>query len=102
MTEIVSGMSAVTRADVPRVIVQTLRARRRRRIEQIAYGVGFPLFLLGLWELLVHVGVIDRRFFPPPSKILINTVHLLGNPAERSVLLSDIGATYMRLLIGFG
>lgn len=90
------------RAAIPYVIAQSLRARRRRRIEQIAYGVGFPVLLLALWELFVHLGVIDRRFFPAPSKVFANTVHLLSNANERSALLNDIGATYMRLLIGFG
>jgi ABC-type nitrate/sulfonate/bicarbonate transport system permease component len=101
MTEVVSRMHVV-RSAVPRAIAQTLRTRRLRRVEQIVYGAGFPLVLLLIWEILVHAGIIDRRFFPAPSKIAVNTLHLLSDPAERATLLSDIGATYMRLLIGFG
>jgi ABC-type nitrate/sulfonate/bicarbonate transport system permease component len=87
---------------VPRAIAQTLRARRRRRVEQVLYGVGFPLFLLTVWEVLVHLSIIDRRFFPAPTRIIANSASLLSNADERATLFRDIGATYLRLLIGFG
>jgi NitT/TauT family transport system permease protein len=101
MTDIISQVHVV-RSAVPRVIAQTLRTRRLRRIEQVVYGAGFPLVLLLIWEILVHASIIDRRFFPAPSQIAVNTLHLLSDPEERGTLLSDIGATYLRLLIGFG
>ena len=87
---------------VPRAIAQTLKARRRRRIEQVLYGAGFPLLLLAVWEVLVHVEMIDRRFFPAPSKILLNSIQLLANSEDRASLFHDVGATYFRLLVGFG
>lgn len=97
-----TSQAQVVQPAVPRVIAQTLRMRRLRRIEQVVYGVGFPLALLLIWEVLVHANIIDRRFFPAPSRIAINTLHLLSDPNERATLLYDIGATYQRLLIGFG
>lgn len=104
MTDVISDFSSKSSKStaVPRAIAQTLRMRRRRRIEQIVYGVGFPLFLLAIWEMLVHLSIIDRRFFPAPTQIIANSVSLLSNPGERATLLGDVGATYLRLLIGFG
>jgi ABC-type nitrate/sulfonate/bicarbonate transport system permease component len=87
---------------VARIVTQTLQNRRRRRIEQIVYGLGFPVALLLVWELLVYLGMVDRRFFPPPSKIFMNSVDLLASAKERANLLRDIVATYARLIIGFG
>lgn len=78
------------------------RQTRMRVIIQIALGFGFPLALLLLWELLVAVGYIDRRFFPAPSTMAVRMAELLADPVERGRLLVDIGATYYRLLWGFG
>jgi ABC-type nitrate/sulfonate/bicarbonate transport system permease component len=79
-----------------------LRARRTKAILKVVLGVGFPCLLLLLWELLANFGVIDRRFFPAPSKIFVGMIHLLGDPGERGRLIVDIVATYQRLVIGYG
>lgn len=79
-----------------------LRDRRLRRIEQIALGLGFPLALLALWQALVAVGWIDRRFFPAPSDTVTACIALLEDPAERGRLLMDMAATYERLVFGYG
>ncbi len=78
-----------------------LRARRLRTMKQIAFGVGFPLALLLLWELLARIGVIDQRFFPAPTKVFSGMISLLANPTERARLLVDMAATYQRLFFGY-
>jgi NitT/TauT family transport system permease protein len=41
----------------------TLRAQHALRLLS-------PLLLLGFWELLSRTGVLDRRFFPPPTELV--------------------------------
>lgn len=57
-----------------------------------ALAIGFPLLLLVAWELLVHFGYLNGRWFPPPSRIVValwdlivtydrfNGTSLLGRP----------------------
>jgi ABC-type nitrate/sulfonate/bicarbonate transport system permease component len=66
-------------------------ARRRPAYER-ALSVSFPLLLLLAWELLVRAGILNPRWFPPPTKILAalwdltvsydpyNKTSLLGRP----------------------
>lgn len=78
-----------------------VRARRLRAVMQIALGIGFPLLLILIWEVLARFGVIDRRFFPAPSKVMAGMVSLLADPEQRARLLIDIGVTYERLAAGY-
>jgi ABC-type nitrate/sulfonate/bicarbonate transport system permease component len=79
-----------------------LRARRTRALKQIIMGIGFPVALLMLWEVLAKTGAIDQRFFPAPSKVFMGMVALLSDPGERGRLFVDMVATYQRLAIGYG
>jgi ABC-type nitrate/sulfonate/bicarbonate transport system permease component len=58
--------------------------------------VASPLALLALWEALVHAGVIDARFFPPPSRIFRQLVTL----TESGELLRNTWASLHRLFWG--
>ncbi|MCU1564968.1 MAG: taurine transporter permease [Arthrobacter sp.] len=62
-----------------------------------ALAVGTPLFLLLVWELLVHAGAIDARFFPAPSAIFIRMADLMSS----GVLWMHIWASLQRLFFGF-
>ena len=79
-------MRAVARMRTP------LSSRNRDRLLTLAS----PLFLLVLWEVLVRVGVIDARFFPPPSKILQQLVAL----AQSGELWTNTWASLRRLFWG--
>jgi ABC-type nitrate/sulfonate/bicarbonate transport system permease component len=81
---------------------RALDAQRRRRILQLALGIGFPLALILLWQLAVGAGLVDRRFFPPPSRIVAASVALMGDARERGVLGNDIAATLWRIFVGYG
>lgn len=81
---------------------KALAQRQRRKLAQLVLGIGFPLLLLALWELLVWQGFIDRRFFPPPSKIVTGAVALLGDTEQRKLLGIDLLASAHRLLWGYG
>jgi NitT/TauT family transport system permease protein len=56
-----------------------------------------PLALLVLWELLVRIGVIDARFFPPPSRIAEAAQKLIGT----GELAMHLQASLLRILVGF-
>lgn len=83
------------------VVRRTLRRRRTQKIERITLGIAWPLVLLGIWQLLDATGVLDARFIPPPTRILLDGIAVLGNTDERSQLVHDILITLQRLGIGY-
>ena len=60
-------------------------------------GLVLPALLLGLWELSVHTGGLDPRFFPPPSRIAAAALTLVGD----GELLRHTWATVRRVSLGF-
>ena len=64
----------------------------RRPAYNRALAIGFPLLILVLWEVMVHLGYLNGRWFPPPSRITMalwdlivtydrfNGTSLLGRP----------------------
>jgi len=61
-------------------------------------SVGLILFL-GLWEILVRVGVIDPFFLPAPSRVVTRAVQLTAG--KDSILLNDIKMSATRVMAGF-
>jgi NitT/TauT family transport system permease protein len=60
-------------------------------------GVASPLLLLALWEAAAHVGLIDTRFFPAPSTVIMRLVLL----AQTGELELHLWASLQRLFWGF-
>jgi ABC-type nitrate/sulfonate/bicarbonate transport system permease component len=56
-----------------------------------------PFIVLALWELIVRVGLLDRRFFPAPSMIVADFIDY----AQSGQLLSDTVITLQRIVVGF-
>jgi ABC-type nitrate/sulfonate/bicarbonate transport system permease component len=59
--------------------------------------IASPLLLLLIWELLVRVGLLDARFFPRPSDVIVD----LAQQAASVDLWIHIGFTISRMLVGF-
>lgn len=85
-----------------RPIVLTRRTRRAR----ISLGAGTrdrmlnvlsPILLLGLWEVVARLGLIDTRYFPAPSSILSTLVELLRS----GELWANTQVSLRRLFLGF-
>jgi NitT/TauT family transport system permease protein len=88
-------------ANVDDFRAQAARRRRRDLMLKLGLGFGFPLLLLLLWQALSNTGVMDRRFFPAPFTILVSARDLLLDPDDRAGLLTDVGITLWRVLIGY-
>jgi ABC-type nitrate/sulfonate/bicarbonate transport system permease component len=43
---------------------------RYMRLYERALAIGFPVLLLIGWELIVRAGILNARWFPPPTKIM--------------------------------
>ncbi len=56
-----------------------------------------PIMLILVWELLSRAGVLDARFFPPPSSIVETFVKMLLD----GVLLEHTAMTLSRIGVGF-
>jgi NitT/TauT family transport system permease protein len=56
------------------------------------------LVALAFWEAVTRVGVVDARFVPPPSVVLVQVVELLG----REAFLRDVIATVLAWAIALG
>jgi ABC-type nitrate/sulfonate/bicarbonate transport system permease component len=83
------------------VVRRTLATQRRLGFMRVVLGLGFPLALFLIWEILARTGIVDQRFFPPPSRIVATAVETLGNATERGQLASDILVTLARLSVGY-
>lgn len=55
-----------------------------------------PIVLLVIWEVLVRVGLLDARFFPAPSRVLLTLWELV----ETGELWRDLGASLYRVGVG--
>ncbi|GAA1949875.1 ABC transporter permease [Agromyces allii] len=56
-----------------------------------------PVFLLVVWEVLSRLGVLDARFFPPPTAIVETFIELLVSGR----LITDALMTLSRIAVGF-
>ncbi|HEX7022625.1 MAG TPA: ABC transporter permease subunit, partial [Trueperaceae bacterium] len=77
------------------MLAERLEARvplRRQRAYKLALALGFPVLLLVAWQLIVGAGILNPRWFPPPTTIgralwdlavgydRFNETSLLGRP----------------------
>lgn len=56
-----------------------------------------PLLLLLLWELLSRTGILDRRFFPPPTELVASAQAMFADGS----LLASTKDSLRRLAIGY-
>jgi ABC-type nitrate/sulfonate/bicarbonate transport system permease component len=70
-----------------------LAARRRDRVLSIAS----PLGLLLAWEVAAQAGLIDVRFFPAPSDIIVKLIEM----ARSGELTENVLISLQRIVLGF-
>ncbi|WP_235001662.1 ABC transporter permease [Halobacillus sp. Marseille-P3879] len=66
------------------------------RMKQVL-TISSPIFILLLWEFLSRTGLVDARFFPPPTEI-VGTFLTMGTSGE---LFDHIGISLFRIFAGF-
>lgn len=72
------------------------RQSRRRKLE-VGLGIGVPIAFIAVWQLIASIGLIDQRFFPPPSTVGLAAVDMIADGS----LLTNAWDTLRRILIGF-
>lgn len=88
-------MSSTTMSGSMPDLAEERRARARRRDRIISFAS--PIGLLLLWEGCVHLGLVDRRFFPAPSSIVAAMIEL----AQSGALIANVLVSLERLWWGF-
>jgi NitT/TauT family transport system permease protein len=68
-----------------------------RQNQERILSIFSPVLLLVLWEVLVQVGILDKRFFPAPSSITTTFTNLITS----GELWKHLTASISRILIGF-
>lgn len=68
-----------------------------------ALSVVSPMVLLGVWEALARVGIIDTRFFPAPSSIFVVLWQMLQPSSQYpgGELWTNLSISLQRIAIGF-
>jgi NitT/TauT family transport system permease protein len=90
-------------ADAPTAVITIRRGENTGRREWAERGQRWlrrasPFLLLAFWELLARIGVLDERFFPPPSEIALSAVQSIADGS----LLAACVASLERMVIGYG
>jgi NitT/TauT family transport system permease protein len=64
---------------------------------QKALRIASPFLLLLLWEALSRLGILDRRFFPPPSEVAVTARQMVQDGSLARAVLDSL----RRLAIGY-
>ncbi len=75
-------------------------------------GLLSPLLILALWEVASRTGIVDARFFPPPTEIAVAFWRMLTHDAQgatlpflsvftKSILMKDLWISLSRIIVGF-
>jgi NitT/TauT family transport system permease protein len=83
--------TTVTAEAAPRRRVPT------RAVRKVALGLGFPIFVLIVWQILSSNEIIDPVLFPAPSSIF----GTLDDRIQSGELMRDLGATLSEVFVGY-
>lgn len=87
-------MSEVLRQKPEPVDQQSVKAQE---LQNRLIGVASPLVLVVLWEVFARLGVIDVRFFPAPTHILVALLEMV----QTGELWAHVSVSLLRIVIGF-
>jgi sulfonate transport system permease protein len=71
---------------------------RLQKLQHLFQYFGLSVAIIGVWQLLFHLGYLNPLLLPPPSRIALTFRDLL----ESGDLLRHIGISMARVLEGFG
>jgi ABC-type nitrate/sulfonate/bicarbonate transport system permease component len=78
------------------VVMRPVRIAKRRSVDR-ALSISSPVLLLIFWEIAARAGLVDVRFFPPPSAIFETFVEIL----RTGELWTHLSISLVRILVGF-
>ncbi|MFQ5612566.1 MAG: ABC transporter permease [Anaerolineae bacterium] len=99
-------MTAQTKATTGAEPAREERILRRKgvgietnRMDQVyrLISIFSPFIVLILWEITVQVGILDRRFFPPPTRV----IGVLSQMVISGELWEHLGISLQRIVFGF-
>src|SRR5260370_42020927 len=91
----------ITSPESEDVSVDTIRARRRRRILVNSIRVLILVVFIGGWQFLTTVGIIDPFFWGQPSGIWNQLVIWLTQGTAQGPLWQQIAVTLEAAVLGF-
>jgi ABC-type nitrate/sulfonate/bicarbonate transport system permease component len=89
----------ITSRDTVRIVADARKAPNlfeRALHSELFIAIASPLLILLVWEIVVRIHLLDARFFPAPSSVIVELVLL----AQSGQLFVDIGWTLLRVVIG--
>jgi ABC-type nitrate/sulfonate/bicarbonate transport system permease component len=89
----------ITSRDTVRIVADARKAPNlfeRSLHSELFIAIASPLLILLVWEIVVRIHLLDARFFPAPSSVIVELVLL----AQSGQLFIDIGWTLLRVVIG--
>ena len=79
------------------IALQEWKLDERKRKTQQWLTITSPIFLLVCWEFLSRTGLIDARFFPPPTSIIDTLIQM----SIRGELFIHLSISLQRIVLGF-
>ncbi|MCG2621313.1 ABC transporter permease [Arthrobacter sp. I2-34] len=73
---------------------------RRRRIIDNLLRIGAPILLIVAWQLVVSTGLLDRRFWPAPTDVLLSFQENVATGRLAEALVSSMTRILLGYLIG--
>src|SRR2546430_1333258 len=92
----------ITAPESEEVSVDTIRARRRRRILVNSIRVLILVVFIGGWQFTTSVGIVDPFFWGQPSGIWNQIVTWVTQGTAQGPLWEQIAVTLEKAIIGFG
>ncbi|MGW0586442.1 ABC transporter permease [Streptosporangium sp. NPDC002607] len=74
-----------------------VRFQRRRVLVDNLLRFGTPVLILAVWQAISSSGLVDQRFWPPPSEIVVSFVELVSS----GLVIEAAASTLQVLILGY-
>ncbi|WP_433368272.1 ABC transporter permease [Streptosporangium sp. CA-115845] len=74
-----------------------VRFQRRRVLVDNLLRFGTPVLILAVWQAISSSGLVDQRFWPPPSEIVVSFVELVSS----GLVIEAAASTIQVLMLGY-